>query len=69
MAGFISGFDGQTPDDIVAAAARLNDIGVDVPFLSIRLPSGVPRSITNTSPQAGFSWIAIGGITTAIMWP
>jgi radical SAM superfamily enzyme YgiQ (UPF0313 family) len=38
MAGFISGFDGQTPDDIVAAAARLNDIGVDVPFLSILTP-------------------------------
>jgi radical SAM superfamily enzyme YgiQ (UPF0313 family) len=38
MAGFISGFDHQTPDTIVATADRLNAIGIDVPFLSILTP-------------------------------
>jgi radical SAM superfamily enzyme YgiQ (UPF0313 family) len=38
MAGFISGFDDQTPDVIVRTADRLNAIGVDVPFLSILTP-------------------------------
>lgn len=38
MAGFISGFDDQTPESIVATADRLNAIGVDVPFLSILTP-------------------------------
>jgi radical SAM superfamily enzyme YgiQ (UPF0313 family) len=38
MAGFISGFDGQRPDTIIATADRLNEIGVDVPFLSILTP-------------------------------
>lgn len=38
MAGFISGFDDQTPQSIVATADRLNAIGVDVPFLSILTP-------------------------------
>jgi radical SAM superfamily enzyme YgiQ (UPF0313 family) len=38
MAGFISGFDDQTPQTILATADRLNAIGVDVPFLSILTP-------------------------------
>lgn len=38
MAGFISGFDDQTPQTIVATADRLNAVGVDVPFLSILTP-------------------------------
>lgn len=38
MAGFISGFDDQTPETIVATADRLNAVGVDVPFLSILTP-------------------------------
>ena len=38
MAGFISGFDDQTPDIIERTADRLNDIGIDVPFLSILTP-------------------------------
>jgi radical SAM superfamily enzyme YgiQ (UPF0313 family) len=38
MAGFISGFDDQTPETILATADRLNAIGVDVPFLSILTP-------------------------------
>lgn len=38
MAGFISGFDDQTPDVIERTAERLNAVGVDVPFLSILTP-------------------------------
>ncbi|HEU5181295.1 MAG TPA: radical SAM protein [Candidatus Polarisedimenticolia bacterium] len=38
MAGFIAGFDGDTPDAIRAMARQLYDIGVDVPFLSILTP-------------------------------
>jgi len=43
MAGFIAGFDGDTPDSIVAMADRLVEIGVDVPFLSVLTPyKGTP---------------------------
>jgi len=38
MAGFISGFDGDTPESIGAMAKELDAIGVDVPFLSILTP-------------------------------
>jgi radical SAM superfamily enzyme YgiQ (UPF0313 family) len=38
MAGFISGLDGDTPESIRAMAAELEDIDVDVPFLSILTP-------------------------------
>lgn len=38
MAGFIAGFDGDTPADIVARADHLEEVGVDVPFLSILTP-------------------------------
>lgn len=38
MAGFISGFDDQTPDAILRTADRLDEIGVDVPFLSVLTP-------------------------------
>lgn len=38
MAGFIAGFDGDTPQSIVAMAERLYQIGVDVPFLSVLTP-------------------------------
>jgi len=38
MAGFISGFDDQTAETVVRTADRLQDIGVDVPFLSILTP-------------------------------
>ncbi len=43
MAGFIAGFDGDTPETIVAMAHRLYEIGVDVPFLSVLTPyKGTP---------------------------
>jgi radical SAM superfamily enzyme YgiQ (UPF0313 family) len=38
MAGFISGFDDQTEDTIERTADRLQEIGIDVPFLSILTP-------------------------------
>jgi radical SAM superfamily enzyme YgiQ (UPF0313 family) len=38
MAGFISGFDGDSPETIKAMAHRLFEAGVDVPFLSILTP-------------------------------
>ena len=43
MAGFIAGFDGDTPESIVAMADQLYEIGVDVPFLSVLTPyKGTP---------------------------
>ena len=38
MGGFITGFDGDTPETIAAMAKQLYDTGVDVPFLSILTP-------------------------------
>jgi radical SAM superfamily enzyme YgiQ (UPF0313 family) len=38
MAGFISGFDTQTPEQIVGVADRLNELEFDVPFLSVLTP-------------------------------
>lgn len=38
MAGFIAGFDGDSPATIKAMAQRLYEAGVDVPFLSILTP-------------------------------
>ena len=38
MAGFIAGFDGDSPDTIKAMTRRLHEAGVDVPFLSILTP-------------------------------
>jgi radical SAM superfamily enzyme YgiQ (UPF0313 family) len=38
MAGFIAGFDGDTPSSIRTMAAQLDEVGVDVPFLSILTP-------------------------------
>ncbi|MEM9382479.1 MAG: radical SAM protein [Planctomycetota bacterium] len=38
MAGFVAGFDGDDADGIVAMADRLQEVGVDVPFLSVLTP-------------------------------
>jgi radical SAM superfamily enzyme YgiQ (UPF0313 family) len=38
MAGFISGFDEQGRDEIVAMADQVNALGFDVPFLSVLTP-------------------------------
>jgi len=38
MAGFVSGFDGDTPESIRRMARQLQEIGVDVPFLSVLTP-------------------------------
>lgn len=43
MAGFIAGFDSDTPESILDMAHQLFEIGVDVPFLSILTPyKGTP---------------------------
>jgi hypothetical protein len=65
MAGFISGFDSQTPDTILATADRLNAIGVDVPFLSILTRFVAPDCMSSISPVGAFSRSEIGRITTA----
>jgi radical SAM superfamily enzyme YgiQ (UPF0313 family) len=38
MAGFIAGFDGDTPRSIATMARQLYETGVDVPFLSVLTP-------------------------------
>ncbi|MDX2153719.1 MAG: radical SAM protein [Bryobacteraceae bacterium] len=38
MAGFIAGFDGDSPESIRAMARQLYEVGVDVPFLSVLTP-------------------------------
>ncbi len=38
MAGFVAGFDGDSPESIVAMADQMTAIGVDVPFISILTP-------------------------------
>lgn len=43
MAGFVAGFDHDTPEAIVAMADHLQEVGVDVPFLSVLTPyKGTP---------------------------
>jgi radical SAM superfamily enzyme YgiQ (UPF0313 family) len=43
MAGFIAGFDGDTPEAIEHMAHQMDEIGVDVPFLSVLTPyKGTP---------------------------
>lgn len=61
MAGFISGFDDQTPEAVVAAAGRLTSIGVDVPFLSILTPFRGTRIYDE--------YLASGRILTNRDWP
>ena len=61
MAGFISGFDNQTPETILATAGRLNAIGVDVPFLSILTPF--------RGTQLYDEHLAAGRILTDRGWP
>ena len=38
MAGFVAGFDHDTPESIVGMAEHLQEVGVDVPFLSVLTP-------------------------------
>jgi radical SAM superfamily enzyme YgiQ (UPF0313 family) len=69
MAGFIAGFDGDTPDSIVGMADRLYEIGVDVPFLSVLTPyKGTPlydqlQAEGRLLPRRG--WSAFNGYNTA----
>jgi len=44
MAGFIAGFDHDTPESIIEMADRIMEIGIDVPFLSVMTPfRGTPK--------------------------
>ena len=69
MAGFIAGFDGDSPQAIVDMADHLYEVGVDVPFLSVLTPyKGTPlynqlQRQERLLPGRGCSF------TTAIMWP
>ena len=69
MAGFIAGFDGDTPGSIVSMADRLYEIGVDVPFLSVLTPyKGTPlydqlRAEGRLLP--GHGWSAFNGYNAA----
>lgn len=69
MAGFIAGFDGDTPQSIVAMAQQLNEIGVDVPFLSILTPfKGTPlyeRLESENRLLAGQGWQFFNGYNVA----
>jgi radical SAM superfamily enzyme YgiQ (UPF0313 family) len=40
MAGFLVGFDTETPTDVVAVADAMEEIGIDVPFISVLTPFG-----------------------------
>ena len=51
MAGFISGLDGDTPASIRDMANQLEEIGVDVPFLSILTPFKGTRAYTKMEDQ------------------
>jgi radical SAM superfamily enzyme YgiQ (UPF0313 family) len=43
MAGFVTGFDGDTPESIIGMADKMMHIGVDVPFISVLTPyKGTP---------------------------
>jgi radical SAM superfamily enzyme YgiQ (UPF0313 family) len=69
MAGFIAGFDGDTPESIVGMADRLYEIEVDVPFLSVLTPyRGTPlynqlQAEGRLLPRRG--WSTFNGYNTA----
>lgn len=69
MAGFISGFDHQKPETILATADRLNAIGIDVPFLSILTPfRGTPlynEHLSNGRILADRDWPYYNGYNVA----
>ncbi|HBY64044.1 MAG TPA: B12-binding domain-containing radical SAM protein [Solibacterales bacterium] len=69
MAGFIAGFDGDTPESIAAMARQLFDAGVDVPFLSVLTPyPGTPayrRLAEEGRILAGRGWEFYNGYNVA----
>lgn len=56
MAGFISGLDGDTPESIRDMANQLEEIGVDVPFLSILTPFKGTRSYSKMMDTDRFAF-------------
>jgi len=69
MAGFIAGFDHDTPETIVAMAHNLQDAGIDVPFLSVLTPfKGTPlydQMEREGRLLAGRSWDFTNGYNVA----
>ncbi len=69
MAGFIAGFDGDTPSSIREMARRLYDVGVDVPFLSILTPyKGTPayaKLEADGRLRGGVGWEFFNGYNVA----
>ena len=69
MAGFIAGFDGDTPESIAAMAEQLYEAGVDVPFLSILTPYPGTPSYSKLSGEgrimAGRGWEFYNGYNVA----
>ncbi|MGA0199846.1 MAG: B12-binding domain-containing radical SAM protein [Prochlorotrichaceae cyanobacterium] len=65
MAGFISGLDGDTPDSIRDMAKQIEEIGVDVPFLSILTPFKGTRAyaklLENDRLRPGLGWEFFNG--------
>lgn len=68
MAGFIAGFDGDTPETIVDMAHNLYQIGVDVPFLSVLTPyKGTPlhQQLADEERLLSRSWSFFNGYNVA----
>jgi radical SAM superfamily enzyme YgiQ (UPF0313 family) len=64
MAGFIAGFDGDTPESVAAMAKQLYDAGVDVPFLSILTPTAARQRTRRWPMREEFFLAAAGSFTT-----
>lgn len=68
MAGFIAGFDHDTPESIVSMADQLFEIGVDVPFLSILTPykgTALYERMAEENRLLGRSWAFYNGYNVA----
>ena len=69
MAGFIAGFDHDTPESIIQMADQMQEVGVDVPFLSILTPfRGTPLYLQLSSEnrmQKEKGWVYYNGYNVA----
>jgi len=68
MAGFIAGFDGDTPASIVEMADRLYEVGVDVPFLSVLTPYKGTPLYERLEAEGVCSTIVAGNFTMVTTW-
>ncbi|MBN2389785.1 MAG: radical SAM protein [Anaerolineae bacterium] len=71
MAGFVAGFDGDTPESIVAMADQLYAIGVDAPFISVLTPYAGTALYTQLAAEGrlltGQSSLASNGYNVAFV--